>query len=210
MCSHKEPPGNQDLIPHSLFSRVRYYGRRYLSGYGGEEYCFIYHLVVVGDADTGKSSMFGRFTGAGFDPTYSPTPGTGYSIRFIELDEVRIKLQMRDLAGQPHHRDYIRSFYRSFGGIIITYNATKEETFESVPYWIEEISKESHPDTKIVLVGTNSDRVDEKVVDYTRARDFARERQIPFFEVSSKDGTNVELAFMTLVAQLRQLQIQNK
>ena len=67
------------------------------------------------------------------------------------------------------------------------YNATKEETFENVPYWIEEISRYAHPDDKVVLVGTNGDRVDEKVVDYTRAREFASERQIPFFEVSSKD-----------------------
>ena len=199
MCSHREP---QVLVPQIQRSLFRHYG-------GEANYFHCYKLVVVGDADTGKTSMLGSFIGAGFDPTYSPTPGMDYSVRFIELDEVRIKLQMRSLAGQPCHRDYIRAFYRSWAcaGIIITYNTTKEETFENVPYWIEEISKETHPDTKIVLVGTNSDRVDEKVVDYTRARDFARERQIPFFEVSSKDGTNVELAFLTLVAQLR---LQNK
>ena len=59
-----------------------------------------------------------------------------------------------------------------------------------------------------VLIGTNGDRVDNKVVDYTRARDFASERQIPFFKVSSKDGTNVHGAGLydtcAVVAQLRQ------
>ena len=200
MCSQKGPP---DSIPksHSPFGKYQ--------GAGGEENYFVYKVAVVGDADTGKTSMLGKFAGDGFNPTYTPTIGVDFRICNIEVDEVRIKLQVWDISGLPR---FIRYFYRDCIGIIVTYNATKEKTFENVPYWIEELSKERYryyPNAKIiVLVGTNGDRVDEKVVDYTRARDFASERQIPFFEVSSKDGTNVELAFMTLVAQLRQLQIE--
>ena len=141
---------------------------------------------------------------------YIPTIEVGFQIRTIELDEFRIKLQVLDTAGMPYFRTAKPSFYRWCAGYIIMYNATVEETFENVPSWIEEISRYAHPDAKIVLVGTNGDRVDEKVVDYTRARDFASERQISFFEVSSKDGTNVELAFMTLVTQIGQIEFQIK
>ena len=193
MCSHKEP----HIIPqtHSLF---RYQG--------GE---IIYNMVVVGGADTGKTSILGSFTGEDFNPTNTPSIGVDLRIRTIELDAVKIKLQLWDLTGgHSRFRTIPRAYYRYSVGIVITYNAIREETFENVPYWIEETLQEAHPDAKIVLVGTNCDRVDEKVVEYTRARDFASERQIPFFEVSSKDGTNVELAIMTLVAQLRQLQIE--
>ena len=164
--------------------------------------------MVIGDADTGKTSVLDSFTKGDFTSTYRPTIGVDFRIRTIGLDEFRIRLRLWDTAGQPRYRTLITPFYGGCAGYIITYNATKEETFENVPYWIEEISRNTHPDAKIVLIGTNADRVDEKVVDYTIARDFASERQIPFFEVSSKDGTNVELAFMTLVTQLRQLQIE--
>ena len=192
MCRHREP-----RIPQTR-SPFRYQGGEY-----------IYKVAVIGDADTGKTSMLGKFARDDFNPTYIPTIGVDYRIRVIELDEVKIRLQLWDTAGQSRFRTITRAYYRLCVGIIITYDATKEKTFENVPYWIEETSKERYyPDAKIVLVGTNGDRVDEKVVDYTRVRDFASERQIPFFEVSSKDGTNVELAFMTLVAQLRQLQIE--
>ena len=202
MCSHREPPDSQAVgIPQKAQTRPLF------TAYQGEKNYFIYKLVVVGDADAGKTNMLGSFAGDDFNPTYIPTIGLDFRIRTIELDDVRIKLQVWDLAGQSRFRTLQRAFYRGCVGIIVTYNATKKETFENVPYWIEETSKNAHPDAKIVLVGTNGDRVDEKVVDYTRARDFASERQTPFFEVSSKDGTNVELAFMTLVTQLRQLQI---
>ena len=200
MCTRKETPDSQVRSPQtrSLF--------RYM--YQGEENFCLYKVIVVGDAEAGKTSALGSFTGDHFNPTYIPTIGVDFRIRTIELDEFRIKLKMWDLAGQPRFRTVTRAFYRGCVGVVLMYNATKEETFENVPYWIEEISRYAHPDAKIVLVGTNGDRVDEKVVDYTRARDFASERQIPFFEVSSKDGTNVELAFMTLVTQVRQLQIE--
>jgi hypothetical protein len=54
-----------------------------------------------------------------------------------------------------------------------------------------------------MVVGTGCDRKDREV-DYITARDFADEQQLPFFEVSAKDGTNVELAFLTLVQEIRQ------
>ena len=42
------------------------------------------------------------------------------------------------------------------------------------------------------------------MVEYRTAKDFADERGIMLMEVSAKDGTNVELAFLTLVAKIRQ------
>ena len=55
-----------------------------------------------------------------------------------------------------------------------------------------------------MLVGGKCDLTKEKVVDYRTAKDFADERGIMLMEVSAKDGTNVELAFVTLVAKIRQ------
>ena len=119
----------------------------------------------------------------------------------ICIIEFKIKLQIWENS-HLHFRAISKAFYRGCAGIIVAYNVTKEWTFNGVPYWIEEGLKNAHPDAKMVLVGTNGDRIDDKIVDFTRARDFASERQIPFLEVSSKDGTNVELAFMTIVAQV--------
>ena len=151
----------------------------HVTKYQGEEDYTLYKVLVVGDAEAGKTSAVGSFTGDYFNATYTPTIGVDFRIHTIELDEFSIKVQLWDLAGQARYRAITNAFYRGCAGNIIAYNATKEEMFVRVPYWIEEISRNTHPDANIVLVGTNGDRVDEKVVDYTRARDFASERQIP-------------------------------
>lgn len=98
-------------------------------------------------------------------------------------------------------------FYSNAHGVLVFYSATDEETFLHVPNWIKEVHRLRPKNTPIVLVETGCDYVDWKVVEYERARDFADEVGIPFFEVSDKDGTNVELAFMTLTAMVRDQQL---
>ncbi len=69
---------------------------------------------------------------------------------------------------------------------------------------MDEINQNCHPETVVMLVGNKCDLAKCKEVDYETAQEFADEHNITFFEVSAKDGTNTELALMTLVAQIRQ------
>ena len=164
-------------------------------------------MVLVGDADTGKTCLLHRFIDDRyftiFSSAYVATIGLDIRIRTIVLDEVRTKLHLYDISGQPRFRIHGTSHFREATGIIIIYSVTQEDTFNSVPNWLEEIERYAHPDVKLLLLGTKCDCTSRKVVEYHRAREFASERQIPFFEVSSKDGTNVELAFINFIAQLR-------
>ena len=131
------------------------------------------------------------------------TIGVDFKIRTVEIDGAIIKLQVWDTAGKERFRTTIRCFYGGAAGIVITYSATKEETFDNVPYWIEHARKFGPPDIKLIIVGTGCDCKGKKV-DYVTAKDFADEHQLSVFEVSAKDGTNVELAFLTFIEEIRQ------
>ena len=166
-----------------------------------------YKLIIVGEHNTGKTSLMNRFTtGNFFDSCYTNTVSVDFINRVVQLDGTKIKLQVWVIRRTPR-LSLPRIYYKGACCAVITYSATDEESFKSVPYWIEEMKTNAHPDIRLALMGTKCDCTKDKVVEYHRARDFANERQIPFFEVSSKDGTNVELAFMTLVTGLRQLEI---
>ena len=75
-------------------------------------------------------------------------------------------------------------------------------------YWLDELRRCTSPETTteamIMLVGSKCDLTEEKVVDYRTAKEFTDERRIMLMEVSAKDGTNVELAFLTLVANIKE------
>ena len=170
-------------------------------------YDHLYKLVVVGDSNSGKTNLVGRFVGDSFIPEHKPTIGVEFRSRTIELDGAQIKLEIWDTAGYSRYRTITSAFYRGATGIIVTYNATEEESYASVPYWTDHVKETARSDVKLMLVGTHGDCTDEKTVYHDAAQDFARKTSIPFLEVSSKDGTNVELAFMTLVATIHQSQL---
>ena len=118
--------------------------------------------------------------------------------------EIHSKYRYGEISGNPRFliRPENPPHYRGTSGVLIVYDATKKETFDNISFWIEQVEQCASPGTKVLLVGNKCDCTEQKEVDYITARDFANERQIPFFEVSAKDGTNVELAFTTLVAQI--------
>ena len=165
---------------------------------------YSYKLIIVGDADTGKSSLLRRLINDDFATLYNPTIGVDFQFHTMTIDGVRIKLQIWDTAGLLRFRAITHAYYREAVGVMIVYSVTQESTFNNVPNCLHSVKGHVHPDAKVMLVGTKGDCTDNKVVDYIRARDFANERQIPFFEVSNKDGTNVELAFMKLATEFQQ------
>ena len=54
-----------------------------------------------------------------------------------------------------------------------------------------------------LLVGNKCDLTNKKVVDYTSAKEYADQLGIPFLETSAKNATNVEQAFMTMAAEIK-------
>ena len=125
-------------------------------------------------------------------------------IRTVELEGKTIKLQIWDTAGQERFRTITSSYYRGAHGIIVVYDVTDMESFNNVKQWLNEIDRYANESVNKLLVGNKSDLTAKKVVDYNTAKAFADEIGIPFLETSAKNATNVEQAFMTMAAEIKQ------
>jgi Ras-related protein Rab-1A len=121
----------------------------------------------------------------------------------VELDGKTIKLQIWDTAGQERFRTITSSYYRGAHGIIVVYDVTDQESFNNVKQWLNEIDRYASENVNKLLVGNKSDLASKKVVDYATAKAFADEIGIPFLETSAKNATNVEQAFMTMAAEIK-------
>ena len=80
---------------------------------------------------------------------------------------------------------------------------TDPESFESCQHWMKEIDKNAKTDVKRLLVGNKSDLAQKKAVDYNTAKEFADGLNMNFLETSSKNGSNVEAAFMAMAGEIR-------
>lgn len=124
-------------------------------------------------------------------------------IRTIDLEGKTIKLQIWDTAGQERFRTITSSYYRGAHGIIVVYDCTDQESFSNLKQWLEEIDRYACDNVNKLLVGNKCDLITKKVVDYATAKEYADHLKIPFIETSAKNSINVEQAFMTMAAEIK-------
>lgn len=167
------------------------------------EYDYLFKLLLIGDSAVGKSCLLLRFADRAYTESYISTIGVDFKIRTIELDGKRIKLQIWDTAGQERFRTITSSYYRGAHGIIVVYDVTEMESFNNVKTWMVEIDKYACENVNKLLVGNKCDLVSKKVVNYETAKAYADKLEIPFLETSAKNSVNVETAFMTMAAEIK-------
>jgi len=167
------------------------------------EYDYLFKLLLIGDSGVGKSCLLLRFADDTYTDSYISTIGVDFKIRTVDLDTKTIKLQIWDTAGQERFRTITSSYYRGAHGIIIVYDITDKESFDNVRQWLFEIDRYASENVCKLLVGNKSDLTNKRAVEYEQAKTFADELNIPFLETSAKNAANVEQAFLTMAAQIK-------
>eukprot|EP01114_Cavostelium_apophysatum_P002441 TRINITY_DN12183_c0_g1_i1.p1 TRINITY_DN12183_c0_g1~~TRINITY_DN12183_c0_g1_i1.p1 ORF type:complete len:226 (+),score=26.64 TRINITY_DN12183_c0_g1_i1:122-799(+) len=170
-------------------------------------------IGVVGEENTGKTSMIFRFTegifvGEGEDGNRSPIR-KGSDVQEIRSKEItvdgkKVRITVFDSTGQEKDRTATRpSYARSLQGMLLLYDVTRRETFDAILPWIQEIrniiSSNASKDFCILIVGNKCDcSPDTRQVSPEEGEELAKnpsEYTTYFMETSAKEGTNVEQLF---------------
>ncbi|CAH2313214.1 ras-related Rab-43 [Pelobates cultripes] len=173
------------------------------SGPTEPEYDFLFKIVLIGDAGVGKTCVVQRFKSGMFVERQGNTIGVDFTMKTIEIQGKRIKLQIWDTAGQERFRTITQSYYRSANGAIIAYDITKKKSFASVPHWIEDVQKYAGSNIVQLLIGNKSDMHEFREVQLEEAKTLSQHYEIiSTIETSAKDSSNVEEAFVKMATEL--------
>jgi Ras-related protein Rab-1A len=168
------------------------------------EYDLLFKMLLIGDAGVGKSCMLLRYCDDSYSNSYICTIGVDFKIKTIRHNEKTIKLQIWDSAGQERFNAIILSYFRGSHGIIIVYDVTDRMTFDNVDKWIKQCDKYASSNVHKILIGTKNDVPDDKrQVSYEEGKIFAQARGMSFLETSSKNSTNIDKAFTTLIDEMQ-------
>ncbi|RWS19015.1 ras-related protein RABD2a-like protein, partial [Leptotrombidium deliense] len=165
-------------------------------------------ILLVGDSGVGKTCLFTRFVRDKFNETKATVMPNGAN-RIIHSECETIDLEVWDTAGVHSSRTLTRAFYNGADGIIIAYDVTNIETFNSIKQWLCDIQSNGGRETPKVLLGNKCDLINEKKVETDAAKMFADNYGIKFYEVSAKTCLNVEKAFFDVVCEIRNRQKSN-
>jgi len=167
------------------------------------EYDLLLKILVIGDSGVGKSCMLLRFADNSFTDSYISTIGVDFKIRTINIDGMKIKLQIWDTAGQERFKTITTSYYRGAHGLIIVYDITSMDSFNSIKKWLVDVERFASPNVLKLIVGNKSDLAQKRAVDYKVAKKFADDLGIPLIEASAKDSVNIEEAFIQLATNIK-------
>ena len=124
---------------------------------GNEIKMKIIRLALLGDSAVGKTSIISTFLNYEFNEDFISTIGWDKRKKTIKLENGKnIDLSIWDTAGQERFHSIALKVIRKAQGIIVVFDLTKKETFESVVNWLE-IIKENFNEVTIVLFGNKCD-----------------------------------------------------
>ena len=61
---------------------------------GNDDYEFIFKVLLLGNSNVGKSSLFLRFVDDIWNDTFVPTIGVDFKIKTFDIDEKKLKCNM--------------------------------------------------------------------------------------------------------------------
>ena len=173
-----------------------------MSTKSGEDYEYIFKVLLLGNSNVGKSSLFLRFVDDIWNDTFVPTIGVDFKIKTFDIDEKKIKMQIWDTAGQERFKNIIASYYRGAHGILLIYDVTDKDSFKNLSNWIIEIEKNANKNVLKLLIGNKTDLEDKRVITYNQGKEFADGYGLKYIETSAKKNLNVNEAFETLGREL--------
>jgi len=157
-------------------------------------------LIILGDSGVGKTSIMNKYVRKKFDNRYKATIGADFLTKEIIIDDKLISLQIWDTAGQERFQSLGSAFYRGADACILVYDVTNPQTFDHLNSWKDEFMIQgniNHNNFPLLVLGN---KCDKKINNYTHFKDNCISN-LPHFETSAADGTNIEQA-MELIAKL--------
>eukprot|EP00831_Metopus_contortus_P008778 TRINITY_DN13377_c0_g1_i1.p1 TRINITY_DN13377_c0_g1~~TRINITY_DN13377_c0_g1_i1.p1 ORF type:complete len:218 (+),score=32.48 TRINITY_DN13377_c0_g1_i1:171-824(+) len=157
-------------------------------------------VILIGDSGVGKTSLMQRFIHNKFFTQFKTTIGADFSTKDIMMDERPVSVQVWDTAGQERYQSLGVAFYKGAEVCLMVYDITNPKSFETLQNWKSEFLKHAapkNPDTfPFIIMGNKMDKSQERKVTTMKAKKWCKENgDMPHFEVSAADTTNVEEAF---------------
>ena len=153
-------------------------------------------IVFVGDTNVGKSSMILRIVNEEFDERSS------ISVDYLTKEVSNMKLALWDTAGQERFRTITSSYYKGAEVVVLVYDVSYEASYQSLKHWILETERCASDAAVKILVGNKID-LPNRAVSPDKGEELAQSYGMPYFQVSVKNGDNMDNFFNTIVDKLQ-------
>ncbi|MFW9942833.1 MAG: Rab family GTPase [Candidatus Thorarchaeota archaeon] len=161
-----------------------------------------FKICVFGDVAVGKTSLVDRYLTNQFHENIQATLGATIHIKFMNLKNGKVTLQIWDFGGQQNFMFLIPSYARGSSGAIFMFDLTNFKSLEKLHNWLVEFKKVSGV-IPLILVGNKLDLEQERVCNKEDALKLINlYKFFNYIECSAKTGENIESIFKLLLLEI--------
>uniref|UniRef100_A0A671M6J5 small monomeric GTPase n=1 Tax=Sinocyclocheilus anshuiensis TaxID=1608454 RepID=A0A671M6J5_9TELE len=106
-----------------------------------KQYDVLFRLLLLGDSGVGKTCLLCRFTDNEFHPSHISTIGVDFKMKTLEIDGIKVRIQIWDTAGQERYQTITKQYYRRAQGIFLVYDITSERSFQHIMKWASDVDE---------------------------------------------------------------------
>ena len=176
-----------------------------------------FKVVLLGDPQSGKSSISSRYAKESFTKIYNPTVGVEFYLKRIVLPgprNVAVKLWDVGGGGGVSEGRMLDKYIYGADAVILVYDVTNQQSFENLEDWIracKRIMSQQQPESEsslqkksptYALVANKIDLEHLRTIKSDRHHRFAQENGLLTYAVSAKSGEGINLAFQKIAAEL--------
>ena len=155
----------------------------------------------MGNGGSGKSCLIKRFCEERFVQKYIATIGVDYGVKPVKIDGLDVRVNFWDLSGHAEFLDIRNEFYKDAQAILLVFDVSSRDSFENLDFWLTEATKygANVRETPVVVCANKIDK--KRVISQDEGSDYARARNLQYFEASASTGDNVQEMFNFLFEQ---------
>lgn len=123
-------------------------------------------IVVLGDANVGKTSLLMRYTQGKNPQNMKPTIGADFQKKEVVVNNTIVTVQIWDTAGQEKYQSIGYAFYRGADCCALCFDLTSKTSFDNLTKWkngfLEHASPSDADQFPFILMGNKLDKDNER------------------------------------------------
>ncbi|XP_072341593.1 ras-related protein Rab-15 [Scyliorhinus torazame] len=163
-----------------------------------KQYDVLFRLLLIGDSGVGKTCLLCRFTDNQFHASHISTIGVDFKMKTIDVDGIKVRIQIWDTAGQERYQTITKQYYRRAQGIFLVYDITSERSFQHIMKWASDVDEYAPEGVQKILVANKADEEQKRQVGAEQGQKLAKEYGMDFFETSACTSYNIKESFTRL------------
>lgn len=165
-----------------------------------------YKFVLIGDPQSGKTSIANRYSTNNFTKNYHPTTGVEFYLKRTTLPGSRnLAIKLWDVSGSALSGRMLDKYVFGAHAILLVYDVSNVASFDILADWLDACQKCVSTQEKLPTYALMANKIDLehlRAIKSDRHHQFAKENGLLTYAVSAKTGEGVNLGIQKIAAEL--------